>query len=68
VPPYTKVTSLDFEDHPFEAQKWEECCAICGSRESFLDELILDDAGTQSFVCSDTYYCAQRVSQQEQGQ
>jgi alpha-D-ribose 1-methylphosphonate 5-phosphate C-P lyase len=68
VPPYTKVTSLDFEDHPFEVQKWDECCAICGSHDSFLDELIIDDAGTQSFVCSDTYYCAQRVSQQEQGQ
>eukprot|EP01132_Coremiostelium_polycephalum_P016106 gene16106-19404_t len=47
VPPYTQVTSLDFEDHPFEVQKWEHTCAICGSHESFLDELILDDAGTQ---------------------
>jgi alpha-D-ribose 1-methylphosphonate 5-phosphate C-P lyase len=63
VPPYTKVASLDFEDHPFEVQKWQHDCAICGSHESFLDELILDDQGTQRFVCSDTDYCAQRVSQ-----
>ncbi|RMQ71737.1 PhnJ protein [Pseudomonas syringae pv. tomato] len=65
VPPFTQVVSLDFEDHPFEVQRWEQCCAICGSHDSFLDELILDDAGTQSFVCSDTDYCAQRVKQQE---
>ncbi|EGH47600.1 phosphonate metabolism PhnJ, partial [Pseudomonas syringae pv. pisi str. 1704B] len=31
VPPYTQVVSLDFEDHPFEVQRWEQCCAICGS-------------------------------------
>ncbi|MCF5715153.1 Phosphonate metabolism PhnJ [Pseudomonas coronafaciens pv. zizaniae] len=65
VPPFTRVVSLDFEDHPFEVQRWEQCCAICGSHDSFLDELILDDAGTQSFVCSDTDYCSQRVKQQE---
>ncbi|EFW79694.1 Phosphonate metabolism protein PhnJ [Pseudomonas savastanoi pv. glycinea] len=65
VPPFTRVVSLDFEDHPFEVQRWEQSCAICGSHESFLDELILDDAGTQSFVCSDTDYCAQGVKQQE---
>ncbi|MCX7348967.1 MAG: alpha-D-ribose 1-methylphosphonate 5-phosphate C-P-lyase PhnJ, partial [Alphaproteobacteria bacterium] len=31
VPPYTKVKSLDFEDHPFEVQSWSEPCALCGS-------------------------------------
>jgi alpha-D-ribose 1-methylphosphonate 5-phosphate C-P lyase len=62
------VQSLDFEDHPFQIQSWEHNCAICGSHDSYLDELILDDAGTQSFVCSDTDYCAQRVLQQETGQ
>ena len=65
VPPYTDVASLDFEDHPFEVQKWEHSCAICGSTESFLDEIITDDKGSREFVCSDTDYCAQRVAQAE---
>ncbi|MGX9934386.1 alpha-D-ribose 1-methylphosphonate 5-phosphate C-P-lyase PhnJ [Advenella kashmirensis] len=65
VPPYTDVASLDFEDHPFEVQKWEHSCAICGSTESFLDEIITDDKGSRDFVCSDTDYCAQRVAQAE---
>ena len=68
VPPYTKVESLDFEDHPFAIQRWEECCALCGSDDSFLDELIVDDRGTKRFVCSDTDYCTQHLSEQEAGQ
>jgi alpha-D-ribose 1-methylphosphonate 5-phosphate C-P lyase len=65
VPPYTQVKSLDFEDHPFEVQKWEHCCALCGSAESYLDELIIDDQGNKQFVCSDTDYCRQRCAAQE---
>ncbi|PAU77295.1 alpha-D-ribose 1-methylphosphonate 5-phosphate C-P-lyase PhnJ [Halomonas salipaludis] len=60
IPPYTRVESLDFEDHPFEIQRWDESCALCGSRESFLDEVITDDAGGRMFVCSDTDYCLTR--------
>ena len=60
IPPYTHVESLDFEDHPFEVQRWEAPCALCGSQESFLDEVITDDAGGRMFVCSDTDYCRQR--------
>src|SRR3546814_1237529 len=41
VPPYTKVKSLDFDDHPFAVQQWEEDCALCGAEETFLDEVIL---------------------------
>lgn len=62
VPPYTRVRSLDFEDHPFSVQRWEHRCEICGSDESFLDEIVVDDQGTRSFVCSDTEYCANRQS------
>lgn len=65
VPPYTRVSSLDFDDHPFEIQKWDHSCAICGSDHSYLDEIIVDDSGTREFVCSDTDYCNQRVAQQE---
>ncbi|MBX9296225.1 alpha-D-ribose 1-methylphosphonate 5-phosphate C-P-lyase PhnJ [Chromobacterium piscinae] len=57
IPPYTKVESLAFDDHPFEAQSWQQGCAICGSRDSYLDEIVTDDAGSRMFVCSDTDYC-----------
>ncbi|MEN2428745.1 alpha-D-ribose 1-methylphosphonate 5-phosphate C-P-lyase PhnJ [Chromobacterium vaccinii] len=57
IPPYTKVESLAFDDHPFEAQTWEQGCALCGSRVSYLDEIVTDDAGSRMFVCSDTDYC-----------
>jgi len=64
VPPYTSVKSLDFDDHPFTVETWAECCDLCGSRDSYLDEIILDDAGTRRFVCSDTEYCNHRQTQQ----
>lgn len=60
IPPYTPVRSLDFEDHPFEVQRWAHACALCGSRESFLDEMIVDDAGRRLFVCSDSDFCGER--------
>jgi len=62
IPPFTEVESLDFEDYPFEIQQWEECCALCGSEHSFLDEIITDDEGTRMFVCSDSFYCSERVA------
>lgn len=65
IPPHTRVKSLDFEDHPFEIQKWDQACAICGSGRSFLDEIIVDDHGGRMFVCSDSDYCARRVGMQE---
>jgi alpha-D-ribose 1-methylphosphonate 5-phosphate C-P lyase len=64
VPPYTEVRSLDFEDHPFEVQRWDASCAICGSRDSFLDEVVMDDCGNHEFICSDTDYCRTRVAEQ----
>ncbi|SAL74811.1 phosphonate metabolism PhnJ protein [Caballeronia arvi] len=65
IPPYTKVKSLDFEDHPFSVQKWEHACALCGSRDSFLDEMIVDDQGKRMFVCSDSDYCHSRRDDDE---
>ncbi|MDB6452724.1 alpha-D-ribose 1-methylphosphonate 5-phosphate C-P-lyase PhnJ [Falsirhodobacter sp. 20TX0035] len=63
LPPHTKVESLDFEDFPFVAGKADHPCAICGSTESYLDEIITDDAGSRMFVCSDTSYCQERSVQ-----
>ena len=60
IPPYTSVRSLDFEDHPFEVQRWAHACALCGARESFLDEMIVDDAGGRLFVGSDSDFCGER--------
>ncbi|MGN6389414.1 MAG: alpha-D-ribose 1-methylphosphonate 5-phosphate C-P-lyase PhnJ [Burkholderiaceae bacterium] len=60
VPPHTDVKSLDFDDHPFEIERWEHCCASCGANDSFLDEMIVDDAGTRRYVCSDSDYCGRR--------
>ena len=57
VPPYTSVESLGFEDYPFEIQHWDAPCELCGSRDSFLDEVITDDQGGRIFVCSDSDYC-----------
>lgn len=64
VPPYTQVESLGFEDHPFEIQKWDAVCALCGSNNSFLDEIITDDQGSRMHVCSDSDYCQERQSEQ----
>jgi alpha-D-ribose 1-methylphosphonate 5-phosphate C-P lyase len=66
VPPYTRVESLAFDDHPFEVQRWTAACALCGSRSSFLDEIVTDDRGGRMFVCSDTDYCGSRQSHSEE--
>lgn len=68
IPPYTSVNSLDFDDHPFEIQKWDGVCEICESADSFLDEVIIDDDGTRMFVCSDSYFCEQQKTKNEQRQ
>ena len=62
VPPHTSVKSLDFADHPFAVESWEQSCAICGADDSFLDEVITDDRGGRMFVCSDTDYCRSQQS------
>jgi alpha-D-ribose 1-methylphosphonate 5-phosphate C-P lyase len=61
IPPYTDVESLAFEDYPFEIQTWDHPCAICGSTNTFLDEIITDNSGTKMYVCADSNYCEQQV-------
>jgi len=60
IPPYTRVTSLDFDDHPFRTTRAPHACGLCGARESYLDEVVTDDRGGRLFVCSDTDYCETR--------
>ena len=67
LPPYARVDSLDFDDHPFRATKAPHACDLCGARDSYLDEVITDDAGGRMFVCSDTDYCAGRRARGKRG-
>jgi len=60
LPPFTRVESLDFEDHPFEAGKAPGACGLCGATDSYLDEIVTDDAGARLFACSDTDHCETR--------
>jgi alpha-D-ribose 1-methylphosphonate 5-phosphate C-P lyase len=60
VPPHTAVKSLDFEDHPFTVETWDRPCALCDATGVFLDEIVVDDKGGRTFVCSDTDFCTQR--------
>ncbi|MEM9973460.1 MAG: alpha-D-ribose 1-methylphosphonate 5-phosphate C-P-lyase PhnJ [Pseudomonadota bacterium] len=60
LPPWTRVVGLDFEDYPFEATKAPQSCGLCGAENSYLDEVITDDAGGRMFACSDTNYCEGR--------
>lgn len=63
VPPYTNVVSLDFEDYPFEINKFSHPCALCSATGVYLDEVILDDKGGKMYVCSDTDHCEKRQAE-----
>jgi len=67
IPPHTEVVSLDFEDHPFEIQHFEQPCALCAAEEVYLDEVVLDDKGGRMFVCSDTHHCESRRAEGHRG-
>lgn len=60
IPPFTCVENLEFKDHRFSVQSWTSSCARCGSRTSYLDEIVNGD-GASVFTCSDTDYCREQV-------
>ncbi|PYE29525.1 alpha-D-ribose 1-methylphosphonate 5-phosphate C-P lyase [Rhizobium sp. PP-CC-3A-592] len=60
LPPFTQVTSLDFEDHPFTVQTFSRPCALCNATGVYMDEVVTDDRGGRMFVCSDTDHCETR--------
>ncbi|MGE0313580.1 MAG: alpha-D-ribose 1-methylphosphonate 5-phosphate C-P-lyase PhnJ [Lautropia sp.] len=66
IPPYTDVKSLDFDDYPFDPGHQGGECARCGSRTSWLDEVVLDD-GEHLRTCSDTDYCREQLEAREAG-
>lgn len=67
LPPFTKVISLDFEDHPFAVQTFTSSCALCNASDVYLDEVVTDDRGGRMFVCSDTDHCETRQTEGHHG-
>jgi alpha-D-ribose 1-methylphosphonate 5-phosphate C-P lyase len=66
IPPFTDVKPLEFDDYPFEVEKFDGLtCHSCGSKDVFLDEIYDADTGKKRFQCSDTGYCQTR--QEESG-
>ena len=65
VPPYTRVRSLDFDDHPFRPIRAPHACELCGARDTYLDEVLTDDKGGRIFVCSDTDHCRENQAMRE---
>lgn len=62
IPPYTRVEPLEFEDHKFRVEQFPIACSRCGSRNSYLDEIISDADGNRAYFCSDTDYCDKRCA------
>ena len=61
VPPYTNVIPLAFDDVPFEKEHFEgKKCRLCGSSDTYLDELFDQLTGEKYYQCSDTSYCKER--------
>ena len=58
IPPYTNVISLAFDDFPFERESFKgKKCRLCGSTNTYLDELFDSETGEKFYQCSDTSYC-----------
>lgn len=58
IPPHTKVESLAFDDVPFEIEHFEgKKCRLCGSTNTYLDEMFDSVSGERFYQCSDTSYC-----------
>lgn len=67
VPPFTKVISLAFEDHPFQPETFpNQQCRLCGAKGVFLDELVDEATGATYYQCNDTSYCLGRRNKEEE--
>ncbi|ALC83847.1 alpha-D-ribose 1-methylphosphonate 5-phosphate C-P-lyase PhnJ [Bacillus gobiensis] len=59
VPPYTNVEPLEFEDYRFKVEQFDGLsCQLCGSDNTFLDEIYNSETGEKVYQCSDTAHCA----------
>lgn len=58
IPPHTAVKSLAFDDVPFEKESFKgKKCRLCGSDNTYLDEMFDAETGEKFYQCSDTSYC-----------
>jgi len=63
IPPHTEVVSLAFDDVPFETESFEgKKCRLCGSANTYLDEVFDRQTGDWFYQCSDTSYCREEQS------
>ncbi len=61
VPPHTQVEPLEFEDHKFRVENFEgKQCELCGSSDTFLNEIVDEETGEHVYQCSDTSNCAKQ--------
>ncbi|WP_408008180.1 alpha-D-ribose 1-methylphosphonate 5-phosphate C-P-lyase PhnJ [Pseudalkalibacillus sp. A8] len=66
VPPHTNVVPLQFEDYPFEVETFEgSTCQLCGSTDTFLDEIYDRITGETIYQCSDTGYCSAKQKERK---
>ena len=58
IPPHTSVVPLAFDDVPFEFESFDcKRCRLCGSENTYLDEIFDSVTGDKFYQCSDTSYC-----------
>jgi len=58
IPPHTKVSPLAFDDVPFQRETFPgKRCRLCGSADTYLDEMFDSATGERFYQCSDTSYC-----------
>ncbi|MEW6697078.1 MAG: alpha-D-ribose 1-methylphosphonate 5-phosphate C-P-lyase PhnJ [Bacillota bacterium] len=61
IPPYTEVTPLQFEDYCFKAENFAGLrCHLCGSTDTYQDEVFDKTSGERYHYCSDTGYCLKK--------
>jgi alpha-D-ribose 1-methylphosphonate 5-phosphate C-P lyase len=66
IPPHTRVEPLEFADVPFRVEDFHgRACQKCGSRSTFLDEMIDTATGARTFFCSDTSHCDKLLAQRK---
>ncbi|MDR1589955.1 MAG: alpha-D-ribose 1-methylphosphonate 5-phosphate C-P-lyase PhnJ [Oscillospiraceae bacterium] len=61
LPPYTRVVSLAFDDHPFRVESTHgRVCRLCGAADVYFDEFFDSATGGRLYQCSDSGYCEKR--------
>lgn len=67
IPPHTRVEPLEFEDVQFRVEHFSgHACRRCGSRATFLDEIIDEASGERVYLCSDTSHCDKMLVQPDE--